>query len=272
MILYNKVIPKKRPIQELEPELVSRILDSSWKYSIASVMHKLEEGYYFRKISPKSPSLEIGTGNFVTSLCFFHDRQIDVASDVRDFSSLFKQKSVSGIYKNYSLSDVHRIPFKNETFQDIILVHIVDHLPDINITLSELSRVLKKGGNLYFSGYSYYWKKLLKSKLDNKIPVFNSYHYNLFDEKEWEKKVNLHGMNLVDHGYFLTGRMAGFYRLTRFLYHAKRHGLDIFSKIPILDRWYEEMLLNLFIPLCERDLDRCRKNNNGIHIWLHAKK
>jgi len=272
LVIYSKLFRRKQDIQLLDMGMVHKVLNSFWKYSLASVMHKIEEGYYFRGVHINSPSLEIGSGDFITSTCFFYGKRLDIASDIHFGAKTINKISVFRIFDHFARFDAHHLPFKNNSLQDIVMVHIVDHLEDIGTVLKEISRVLKKGGRFYFSGYSKYWLSILNTQAKNKIPVYNSYQYNLMDEKEWDELLKSYGMRVVNHGYYLSGKMARFYYIARFLYHARRNGIKCLEKIPFLNRWYEEMLLNFFIPRCEKDIKKCKERNSGIHIWIQAEK
>jgi SAM-dependent methyltransferase len=43
------------------------------------------------------------------------------------------------------------LPFKNQEFDMAIMLDVIEHLPEFDFALSELSRVLKRGGYLYIS-------------------------------------------------------------------------------------------------------------------------
>jgi SAM-dependent methyltransferase len=66
--------------------------------------------------------------------------------------------------------DMHQLPYNNESF-DLVFAHeVIEHCADINTVLSEIYRVLKKGGKYSFSlPAEGHWnpKKLLKNQLEN---------------------------------------------------------------------------------------------------------
>ena len=45
-------------------------------------------------------------------------------------------------------SDICNLPFKNNSFDLILCNHVLEHIPDHNKAISELYRILKKGGLL----------------------------------------------------------------------------------------------------------------------------
>ncbi len=50
-----------------------------------------------------------------------------------------------------ALSDIHKLPFKNESFDSCICNAVLEHVKDPEIVLSECNRVLKQGGVLWVS-------------------------------------------------------------------------------------------------------------------------
>lgn len=73
-----------------------------------------------------------------------------ILSDFLDgMLDLVKEKYFS--YENVSFEkiDIQSIPFKEESFDVIIANHMLFHVPDLDKGLSEVRRVLKKGGCFY---------------------------------------------------------------------------------------------------------------------------
>lgn len=50
-----------------------------------------------------------------------------------------------------ALSDIHKLPFKNESFDSCICNAVLEHVKDPEIVLSECNRILKMGGVLWVS-------------------------------------------------------------------------------------------------------------------------
>jgi len=76
-------------------------------------------------------------------------------------------------------------PFKNDVFDEILMWHVLEHLPDIVITMEELHRISKPGCNVHIA-----------------VPYWNSYgavvdpthksffHHKTFDYFDLSKKLN----------------------------------------------------------------------------------
>lgn len=64
-------------------------------------------------------------------------------------------KSNVGSYSNvkYKIVDIQDIPYENETFDIVIANMMLYHVPDITKAITEVRRVLKKGGRFYCATY-----------------------------------------------------------------------------------------------------------------------
>jgi ubiquinone/menaquinone biosynthesis C-methylase UbiE len=64
------------------------------------------------------------------------------------------------VHKDYSeinhVCDLSAIPVSSDSYDDVLLTQVVEHLPDPASVLCELYRVLKPGGRIWFSGPLFY--------------------------------------------------------------------------------------------------------------------
>ena len=74
----------------------------------------------------------------------------------KNFNNFFKGNSkfiFSNVYskkdKNYIKLDLtKKLKLKKNTFDNIIIMNVLEHLPDLSIVFKEIERILKKNGNL----------------------------------------------------------------------------------------------------------------------------
>lgn len=111
--------------------------------------------WYFTKyeIDNGMRVLELGCGT--GSMWMGHDDVIEKCEELvlSDFSAamLEKTKENIGTAKNitYREIDIQKIPYEDEAFDIVIANYMLYHVPDIDKAVSEVSRVLKKGGIFY---------------------------------------------------------------------------------------------------------------------------
>jgi len=96
---------------------------------------------YLKNIVSNHTILDIGcfnkwTKNYVPETCFY------IGLDY--YATAFNwYNSIPDIY-----GDALKLPFKEETIDTVLLLDVLEHLPDSNTALSEINRVLVSGGEL----------------------------------------------------------------------------------------------------------------------------
>jgi len=106
---------------------------------------------------PKMKILELGSGNGeLWNYYFENETLLGYGMDIT--LSDFSEGMVAHMQKKYcderisvKKIDITDIPFENETFDLIIANSMLYHVRDIDLALSEVRRVLKKGGFFYCS-------------------------------------------------------------------------------------------------------------------------
>lgn len=84
---------------------------------------------------------------------------------------------------NCIVADAEKIPFKDSYFDSIIANHVLFYLNDLNIGLTEISRVLKPDGILYCSTYGKNHMKEITEivqNFDSRISLSNHSLYDIF--------------------------------------------------------------------------------------------
>jgi len=124
------------------------------------------------------------------------------------------------LWRNVYSDELSQMAIKDETLSTICLVHVVDHLENLEATVQELARILKRGGKLYFSGFSdkHYKASLLHLILRVMVPRATTkyanflsgkrHHYNMFSKGQWMEIFSRYGMHLEEYHYSQTGGFA----------------------------------------------------------------
>lgn len=88
----------------------------------------------------------------------------------------------------FVLGDAHNIPFKNESFDTILMSHVLEHFPDSDPVLKECSRVLKREGKLILSvpNVNTFSAKVFGKKYGY---VFRTEHQQYFDAQKLRNKL-----------------------------------------------------------------------------------
>ncbi len=173
------------------------------------------------KIKFSHPVLDIGCGNGVVAGVILKKRneKFDMGIDLSEKEVSFAKKS--GFYKKCKVESVYKLSFKNGEFACVFSNSVVEHIPDLEQALSEMSRVLKKNGQFiitvptpyltkYLWGYSFFKNAGFKILADAYGKFFNFLfkHHNLYTDKQWEKILKKHSLELTAHYYYHTRRMV----------------------------------------------------------------
>ena len=95
--------------------------------------------------------LDLGCGNGISSRLLNQSGFVVVGTDI---SSLFLEdaRKWENPTLQYEVCDVLELPFADESFDVICSNELVEHLPDVETALSEMVRVVRKGGKVVISG------------------------------------------------------------------------------------------------------------------------
>ena len=111
--------------------------------------------YYVELVIRYAPSgsriLDLGCGNGISSR-LLNQADFDVVGT--DISALFLEEAQE--WENpklrYQVCDVLELPFENNSFDVICSNELIEHLPDVETALTEMIRVVRKGGKVVLSG------------------------------------------------------------------------------------------------------------------------
>ncbi len=104
-----------------------------------------------RYAPPHSKVLDLGCGNGISAR-LLNQADFDVVGT--DISPLFLEEARA--WENprlrYQVCDVMELPFEDTSFNVICSNELVEHLPDVETALTEMMRVVCKGGRIVISG------------------------------------------------------------------------------------------------------------------------
>lgn len=142
--------------------------------------------------------LEIGCGDGTLWQCNSERIPKDIEITLTDVSqnmieeSYMKLKHISQI-KSYEYADCFHLPYNNESFDIIIINHVLMYFDNLEHALKEIYRVLKKDGTLYCSTIA---KDMMKERdemlkcFDSKISFDQDILYNRFGYENGKEKLS----------------------------------------------------------------------------------
>lgn len=184
-----------------------------------------QEAMLFQKYNKliKGKILDFGCSEGFFAELVFGKNRINVGLDL--FSNKrVEEAKIEKIYKKISLYDGNIIPYPDKYFDTVVSNCVLEHIPDIKLSLKEIYRVLKPEGYFLTSVMADQWENnLFGLKIFGKI--YLSYmrktqvHHNLFSNQEWQQ-------------YF---KKAGFkiQSVEGYLYKKSSFYLDVFHYLSI---------------------------------------
>jgi ubiquinone/menaquinone biosynthesis C-methylase UbiE len=151
---------------------------------------------YFKKSSPEAVlDLGCGNGRLLPILQENNDKLEYFGADIsQGLIDIAKERYLS---QNFICYDGINLPYENNTFNVIVSIAVLHHLPKnfIDTWIQESKRVAKKDATFIFTSWDlmntkkeeikkYYWQNFLKNILHFKMPVFGEYVFGFVKEKQ----------------------------------------------------------------------------------------
>lgn len=107
---------------------------------------------FMRQVPARAKFLDLGCGHFKT-LARLREQRPDVDYHGVDIMDVANECPAGVTFAQADL-DQERLPFPDQYFDSVFFCHVLEHLVYPMNTVSELGRVLKKGGQVYIEGPS----------------------------------------------------------------------------------------------------------------------
>jgi len=237
-----------------------------WLYRPWIPFLKAIEGEAFLETELDRPILDLACGDGVFTRCVF-GRRLDAGFDL-GFDDLAKAAS-AGTHDILVQANAYAVPFSSGGFGSVISVCAIEHMPDIDRVLSEVSRLLKPGGSFVFTVPSVYFgpglltpsiyrmfgmDRMAANYADRKNA--RSQHYHVMDVPEWEARLKSAGLEMKYHRGVIDRRSL---LLWSFL------ASFIFKLIVYPFRWMKSAKADALLGLLlTRTLGAVLKRNSGV--------
>ncbi len=198
--------------------------------------------FYENKKYIKPPVLDFGCGDgFFAQLAF---NKIEVGIDLYQNPRVNEAKNKK-IYKKIVLYDGKKIPIDESSFKAVVSNCVLEHIPDVNQSVSEIYRVLKKDGYFITSVMTDNWSNMM---FGSNIfgPSYARWlnkrqeHHSLFSESKWDKVFLKSGFKIEKKIGYVTKKQA--------IYLDIFHYLSIISLLSyrLIKKWVPVPFLNLY--------------------------
>lgn len=174
------------------------------------------ESVLMNRVPLAPPVLDIGCGDGHFASIAYDHLPLDVGIDVmwRDLPEAAKRP---GVYRTAMAASATRLPFAAASFSTVISNCVIEHIPDNDAVLREISRVLRPGGVFATTLPSeHYPEYLLGATIFRKLGLttlgraygdfFNriSYHYHVVPPAEWRRRLEAAGLVVEEQTYYFS--------------------------------------------------------------------
>lgn len=199
------------------------------------------EATYYQDLRLAAHVLDVGCGDGIFAELTF-EQKIDVGID--PWLQPLREAVASNMYKMLVHGAGDRLPFPDAYFQTVISNSVLEHIPDLQPVLAEISRVIKPGGQFIFCvpndnflknlGVSNTLDKLgWHSAADGYRAFFNkiSRHHHCDNQDTWRAWLDAHDFEIVSAWNYFTPQA------TRTLEFGHYLGLPALVSKVLFGRW-----------------------------------
>ena len=249
-----------------------------YSHPSAILFRAIELGVIYKnteKINLRQPSLDIGCGDGKIANVLFDEKftyGVD-NGEAKDVQEAIDNK----IYGKVFLESAEKMSLPDNSINFAFSNCVIEHIPDNEAVLSEVSRILKKDGDFIFTVPSHLYPSFLylTNKLASmglgRLSQFYKYRRNkmlnqfhCYSAKDWEKKLSKHGFRIVKHQYYVSkktlmlwDKMALQIFFLR-IFHKKANGI-------VMKKYQHD------IEECYRR-DTASSNYDGAGLFIHCVK
>ena len=163
-----------------------------------SFLYNTREEYFidFMKLKGNEKILDIGcgSGTFSKKLAEKYAKTKIIGADASEAVIKYAKKTSTLRNISFVSAPAEKLPFKNETFDVVIISHLIEHLANPQKALKEVRRVLTKNGKMFLTTPNYFslWP-LAEFVFDKSIASegysLNEQHISRFDYFSIKKSV-----------------------------------------------------------------------------------
>jgi SAM-dependent methyltransferase len=215
------------------------------------------EAKFMSQVELEPPVLDIGCGDgHFASVAYA--TPIDVGLDPLDRDLAEAATRRPDVYRNLVRGSATSMPFGEGVFGTVVSNCVIEHIPDVDATLSEIARVLRPDGVFATTLPSeHYPEYLLGSTAARKVGLesvgraygnlFNriSHHHHVDPPEVWRQRLERVGLEVVEHHYYFSPAAHRVFDLAHYIGVPNLISKRLLGKWVIhpvqarpLERWY----------------------------------
>lgn len=221
-----------------------------------------------------SPSLDLGCGDGYTAQILF-DEKFDYGLDNGEVENVYRAIKKKRYHK-VLIESAEKISLPDNLLNFIFSNSVLEHIPDVDTVLNEISRVLKKNGlflftvpNDNFTKYLFLSNKFKNVKLAFLAKMYESKrnkmlnHYHLYPLKKWQTILLKYQLKILKHKFCVSRKTLMFWDRIALETYLRR--LVDRNAIEVINVKYKRRIQEMY-------LNDNVKNNNGANLLILCRK
>jgi len=190
------------------------LLDAYW-FAPPVALWRAVELRAVDELEYRRPLLDLGCGDgLIGQILFGSERQADVGLD--PWMDQLRKAAELAVYRHVDQGLGHALPYVDGFFCTVFSNSVLEHIPDVNPVIREVSRVLRPGGHFIFTVPSDAFRRMLDgyaARMEAEDPEgAEAYaraidehleHYHYYAPEEWEDLLSAAGMALISADYYI---------------------------------------------------------------------
>lgn len=224
-----------------------------------------QETVLFQKYNKliKGKILDFGCGEGFFADLVFGKKTIDIGLDLMD-NKRVTEAIEKKIYKKIKLYDGNHLPFPSNYFTTVVSNCVLEHIPNIKLSLKEIYRVLKPGGFFLTSVMADQWENnMFGTKIFGRR--YTEYmrktqvHHNLLSNNKWREYFKKSGFQINSVDRYLYPRSSFWLDIFHYLSIGSLISYKLFNKwilfnIPLFNKLKTQLIKKIIVD--ENNLDK----------------
>lgn len=260
---------------KLSLKVLKKLYSKFW-YSPVDAFLRSPEVAIWSSIIPKHPVMTIGCADGRMDKFLFPHIVFDVGID--NNCEAVKVAGKTGMYKKVLCTGAENLSFKSGSFSAVVSNSTFEHIKKDVESVSEVSRVLKKGGDFIFTTTTDRYEKQMEKMgvTGEKLKKYNlrveHFHYRSFEE--WKNILKKHGFEIVYSRYYFPEKCMRIWWMLHRLTTFKVHHRELWSYLkdsPYGKLFPKKLMANLYFMLT-RNAYKKAFDTKGCWLFIWAKK
>lgn len=213
------------------------------------------ELFSFNQQFVKGKILDFGCGDGFFSKLVFNDQKIDVGLDLMTNYAHLKSTQncfLNDSYQQVLLYDGKKIAYPKNFFDCVISNCVLEHVDDIELSLTEINRILKLKGYFICTVMTNKWEEMLFGSkfFGNKYQQYwrkKQHHVHLYSFHKWIKLITQHHFKLIKASSYLSAGIVPLFELSHFLSFFSLISYQLFNKWVLFPNYYRLVALDKLI-------------------------